>query len=350
MITPSSSVSRPQAVLAPEPSSFVQSCDTQEITPNQFEPTVLLASSSSRRPQSRDVYRQHDLNLSHQLPPSSPIRSPIPTPSPSPRRARKLLPPKKSTRPLKRQASDAYAYLRSDPDDEWSTLPARKKVKASEQAQVKLSGVRTTAAFRLPGTVTKGRVTGLSATSERRVVTFLPPPLKAGKAKAVAESAGPRSEEGLHGKAPSRAPKHSRDSSPPVGTPKRRRISDNPYPSPANSCLTPGEATVVAQSDAASSNIQSSSPIRPVQYRFPSPPTSDPMPTHDPEVHTTVAVNAVSERYPRTKSVMRQRKHETEVVWDLLELPSCGNVHSGATVDGTQSLGELPVVVWEGRS
>ncbi|KAJ7619218.1 hypothetical protein DFH06DRAFT_1482997 [Mycena polygramma] len=291
------------------------------------------------------------------LPPSSPIRSPIPAPSPSPRSrrttARKPVSPKKASRTLKRQTSDAYDYFRSDPDDNWSTLPTRKKFKAAEPGKAQSKGIKTTALFRLPGTSTKGKITGMSATSERRVVTFLPPPLKAGKVEVLVENVAPRSEEeqvGLRVKeAPARVHKRARGSreSSPSKTPKRRRLAQNPYPSPATSRLSPGENTIATDdaSNAAHSNTPSSpSPVRPSAHRFPSPPTSDPMPDHDSEVQATVTVDNVSQRYPLTKSLMRQRKHGSDGMWDLLELPSCGTVHTDESFST-----ELPVVVWESR-
>ncbi|KAJ7170072.1 hypothetical protein C8R46DRAFT_222608 [Mycena filopes] len=312
MITPSSSVLHPQALRAPEPPAIPQP-QLHDTQPTNIYPEIASQSAptapTSRPPHLEDVCRQHDL---HQLSPSRAIRSPIPTPSPSPRRTRELppkFPLKRSARPPKRQASDAYDYFRSDPDDEWSTLPSRKKGKALEQGKAKISGIKTTAAFRLPGT--GGRVTGMSATSQRRVVTFLPPPLKGGQVEVVVKSVAPRMEpELLHvdrNNALPRAPKHSRESSPSTGTPKRRRLSNNPYPSPATSRLTPGEVAISAPpSNLAPFNVSSSSPVRPPQHRFLSPPTSDPVPEHDSEVQTTVAVGAVLERYPRTKSLMRQ--------------------------------------------
>ncbi|KAF7347667.1 hypothetical protein MVEN_01523700 [Mycena venus] len=262
---------------------------------------------------------------------------------PSRRRARNAnlpanpLPPKKFPRPLKRQASDAYDYFRSDPDDEWSTLPARKKAKAAGPARPKINGIKTTAPFRLPGTVIKAKITGMSATSERRVVTFLPPPLKAGKVEDLVKDVGSTGEEKCPQLVvPPRAPKRSRGSreySPSKRTTsKRRRLSENSYPSPADSCLTPSE-------------VSSPSSARSSAYPFPSPPTSDPVPNDDSEIHATVTVGDVSQSYPRTKSLMRQRKRGVDDLWNLLELPSCGIVYG----DDQSASKELCVVIWEGQ-
>ncbi|KAJ7110020.1 hypothetical protein C8R44DRAFT_743345 [Mycena epipterygia] len=309
------------------------------------------ARSQSGLSQLRDIY---DVNLPPQLPPSSPIQSPTATPSPSPRRARKRLSPHKSNRTLKRQKRDAYDYLRSDPDDEWTTLPVRKKPKAAERIKPRTNGIRTTAAFRFPGSsTTKAKVIGMSATSQRRVVTFLPPPLKAGKVEVLVEDAGPRREQPLPfdvdgvSSGALKHPRGSRESSPSRTTPKRRRLPENPYPSPANSRLTPGNVTnsICDKLRAAPPDALSSpTAIQLSMHRIPSPPTSDPLPEYDLDVPTVVTVGSVSQKYPRTKDLMRQRKHDT--IWDLLNLPSCGIVHR----DNDPSLStDLPVVLWEGQ-
>ncbi|KAJ7492429.1 hypothetical protein FB451DRAFT_532408 [Mycena latifolia] len=312
MLTPSSSTPHPHTLPAAKPSPALH-----QLVPPSHPKTPLAGISlchwddpSARAPsadahsQSKDVCHHRDLTLHPKLPPSSPILSPNATPSPSTRRkrepARKRISPTTSARAPKRQKSDAYDYLHPDPDDEWSTLPARKKFKAPEQIKPRINGVRTTAPFRLPGTSTKTKVTGISATSERRVVTFLPPPLKAKNVEVLVEDAQPKNSSqspllDFNG-TPPRAPKHSRgssESSPPMATPKRRRVSENPYPSPANSRLTPGNATTIDPASAASFNSPSSpaAPIRPsTHHRIPSPPTSDPLPEYDSDVHTMVTV------------------------------------------------------------
>ncbi|KAJ6621164.1 hypothetical protein B0H10DRAFT_1019507 [Mycena sp. CBHHK59/15] len=90
-------------------------------------------------PTSNLVYRQHDLSVPSELPPFSPIQSPIHSPTPPLQKNRPATQrtfPRNPTRPLKRQNSDTYNDLRSDPDDEWSTLPVRKKVKAEPCAEM----------------------------------------------------------------------------------------------------------------------------------------------------------------------------------------------------------------------
>jgi hypothetical protein len=294
--TPSSSTPHRYSPAAATPLDFYGQDPMTTFSSNYYDkPSTPSAEPHS---QSRAACHQRDLNLATHLPPSSPIRSPTATPSPSPRRkrepARKRPSPNRSTRTLKRQKSDAYDYLRSDPDDDWSTLPVRKKGKAA-QVKPRISGIRTTAAFRLPGT----KVTGMSATSQRRVVTFLPPPLKTGKVEVLVEDGRQRNGEQSAQleviSMPSRTRKHSHESTPPIATPKRRRLAQNPYPSPATSRLTPGDATPPS----------SPAVIQPSTHRIPSPPTSDPLAEYDSDA-TAVALSSVSQRYPRTKGLMRQ--------------------------------------------
>ncbi|KAH6910594.1 hypothetical protein BKA70DRAFT_1270845, partial [Coprinopsis sp. MPI-PUGE-AT-0042] len=84
---------------------------------------------------------------------------------------RTTLPPAKRPRAL-----NAYAFGSSDPDEEWSTLRPPKKAKTD-------SGVKSTGFFQIPGLVPsispeKTRKSGVAADSDRRVITFLPPPAK----------------------------------------------------------------------------------------------------------------------------------------------------------------------------
>ncbi|KAJ7161384.1 hypothetical protein C8R43DRAFT_1233633, partial [Mycena crocata] len=303
--------------------------------------------TSVYRPQSSGVGRQHDLNLPPHFPLSSPIQSPIPTPKPSPRRKRELARKHLSTKPnrtLKRRGNDAYDYVRSDPDDEWSTLPARKKAKIPEQIKVKINGIKTTAAFRLPGASTKGKVSGMSAASERRVVTFLPPPLKVGKVQVGIENV--EESESLRldvAEASASDLEHCHESSPP--TFKRPRLSDNPYPSPANSRMTSDDGVASAFDVLDVSALDGPSSRLPAQlsrHRIPSPPTSDPLAEYDSDANILVTVSNVSQRYTQTKIMMRKRKHGSNCMWDLLDLPSCGIVHHG---EHESPGGELPVIV-----
>ncbi|KAF8997778.1 hypothetical protein BDQ17DRAFT_1362998 [Cyathus striatus] len=71
---------------------------------------------------------------------------------------------------------DAYSFSVDDPDEEWSTLPPKKGRKSTSKATFR-TGVKTTKPFRIPGLLGDGQRTGMSATSDRRVITFLPPPL-----------------------------------------------------------------------------------------------------------------------------------------------------------------------------
>ncbi|KAG6902116.1 hypothetical protein C0995_004062 [Termitomyces sp. Mi166 len=104
------------------------------------------------------------------------------SPSPEPR----------TTNVRSRPVKDAYDFLSSDPDENWSTLPVRKKVKTRTPTPV----IRTRK-FRLPklnvgnsNTTATAKIekTGMDATSARRVITFLPPPLKPASENKVVNS------------------------------------------------------------------------------------------------------------------------------------------------------------------
>ncbi|KAJ7225280.1 hypothetical protein GGX14DRAFT_638038 [Mycena pura] len=291
------------------------------------------------------------------LPPSSPMAmySATSTPSPLPRHkhANSRI-TTTSHRPLKRRKSkDAYNFLRSDPDDEWTTLQARKKGKAAKVGGAKTKGIRTTKAFRMPMLAmpgkTKGnlKTSGMSATSATRVITFLPPPLGVGKVEVQVEELGPATLDAQTPSSTLKRPRGSPGSSPVAKTPKRRRVSENPYPSPANSRLTPGDSVVVTS--ASSNSASSPSPVRLAARPncIPSPPTSDPVPEcPGGDVQLSVAVERILQGYPKTKVLMRQRKRGSDAMWDLLSLPSCGIVHR----DGDGASGqELPVIVWKGQ-
>ncbi|KAJ7103333.1 hypothetical protein B0H15DRAFT_942803 [Mycena belliarum] len=308
----------------------------------------IRASSAVPYVQTAVVCRQH---LPTQLPPSSPFTSPAATPGPSPLRKRSRVSPHKPLRSLQPKKSDAYDFIRPDTDGEWSTLPTGKKFKAAQRSKPKTNGIKTTAPFSLLGTLAKPKVTGISASSERRVVTFLPPPLKAKNLDVLVEDAGESPRPDVSGAPPWRATKHSResDSSPATATPKRRRVAENPYPSPANSRLTPGDATAYVDQPYMACSSPLSSPAAAAtqpwaHHHIPSPPTSDPFPEFHPDVQATVAIDGVLLRYPRTKNL---RRHGLDDLWDLLDLPSCGIVRSDDD-NGTLNL-ELPVVFWQGQ-
>ncbi|KAG6837091.1 hypothetical protein H0H93_014983 [Arthromyces matolae] len=81
------------------------------------------------------------------------------------------------------QIRDAYDFS-PDADKDWSTLPARKKVKTRSDAIVPTIQTKK---FRLPilSPTTQIQKTGMDAASARRVITFLPPPSKSTPKKSL---------------------------------------------------------------------------------------------------------------------------------------------------------------------
>ncbi|TRM63028.1 hypothetical protein BD626DRAFT_44875 [Schizophyllum amplum] len=105
-----------------------------------------------------------------------------------------LSPQPTGSRPLNSSGSDipnAYTTSFGDPDEEWRTLSAtsakRRKtsdiLKRGGACKPGEKGVRTSGMFRMPGLLGRAaanenvRKSGVSPTSKRRVITFLPPPL-----------------------------------------------------------------------------------------------------------------------------------------------------------------------------
>ncbi|KAK0217748.1 hypothetical protein IW262DRAFT_1298378 [Armillaria fumosa] len=147
------------------------------------------------------------------------------------------------TSPSPPKAVRPNAYEPSiDPDEEWSTLHRRKK----HMAETATVGMRT-GAFSLPGISAPGKKSGMSATSSKRVITFLPPPLVSTSDDMPVDQQKQKTQE--------------------------RPKSQNPYPSPTHSTLSsliPACADVTNREHQASDETAFSSPYRPL-----SPPSSD---------------------------------------------------------------------------
>ncbi|KAG7443569.1 uncharacterized protein BT62DRAFT_934810 [Guyanagaster necrorhizus] len=164
-----------------------------------------------------------------------------------------------------------------DSDEEWSTLQSRKKRTTETTTAVKRTG-----AFSLPGISVPGKKSGMSATSSKRVITFLPPPLA-----------------------------HPNDNMPvrQRGEDAQGRPKDhNPYPSPTHSTLSslvPVCAEVTNKEPRASNGTAFASPYRPL-----SPPTSDLLalvePSYDRNPCVAIDVGGVASRYHETRMDIRQ--------------------------------------------
>ncbi|KAG5650614.1 hypothetical protein H0H81_011641 [Sphagnurus paluster] len=192
-------------------------------------------------------------------------RSISPSPSPHPV-IRTYAPPAKKM--------DAYAFS-ADPEEDWSTLPARKKPKT-------MTGVQRTSKFRIPkllGSAGKSTAivkSGIPATSARRVITFLPPPL------------------------------HPKPKTMPVSVPAEA------YPSPTRSALRSSSPAPEDTSDP--SQAQPDEQRHHESYIPLSPPASDPPVPHmqtprrgsKRDLCAAVDLDAIASEYPGAKAAWRE--------------------------------------------
>ncbi|KAK0501465.1 hypothetical protein EDD18DRAFT_1328426 [Armillaria luteobubalina] len=164
-----------------------------------------------------------------------------------------------------------------DPDEEWSTLHRRKK----HMANTATVEVRT-GAFSLPGISAPGKKSGMSATSSKRVITFLPPPLVSTSDNTSDYQQKQETQE--------------------------RPNSQNPYPSPTHSTLSSlisARADVTNKEHQVSGETAPSSPYRPL-----SPPSSDLHTVVEPPFEgnscVSIDVDGVASRYHATRMDIRQ--------------------------------------------
>ncbi|GAW02317.1 hypothetical protein LENED_003965 [Lentinula edodes] len=230
-----------------------------------------------------------------------------------------------------------YDSLPMGEGEEWGTLePAKKKMKPSRENEF---GIRTSSKFTLGSLgmdLGKGKKTGMSAESSRRVITFLPPPLDS-KSRSLSEdetrSPPPKIVEDAidlnYTSVQARnfehddhdlcaSPEHSnvqhhitmvllggRAHKSPV-TPARK-IS-NPYPSPQVSALSVGDAPrdlEVPSGRRVTAIDKTCSDL----YRPPSPPTSDPPQQNETfgrDTSIPLDIGSISRRYPGIQRMSRK--------------------------------------------
>ncbi|KAJ3987128.1 hypothetical protein F5890DRAFT_1633379 [Lentinula detonsa] len=200
-------------------------------------------------------------------------------------------------------------------DEEWGTLkPARKKTKRENE------GIRRTSQFTLGGmNLGKGKKTGMPAESSRRVITFLPPPLglksqtllrnnDTGVPEVTGTSCTSMGDHENDNCNPSTSSDHSGGDQRTPNPSSPARKASNPYPSPhASSTLimshSPG--IIIDHSAAKAHHI-----VTP--YRPPSPPTSDPPQQFGSEEAVLLDMKDISRRYPKTRSMIRKRRHDSQ--------------------------------------
>ncbi|KAG6908826.1 hypothetical protein DXG01_003179 [Tephrocybe rancida] len=235
-----------------------------------------------------------------------------------------LEPVRVKVRPRPRE--DAYAFLTPDTDESWSTLPPKKKAKTG--------GAKTTirtGKFRLPrlnrSTNASAAVqkSGMEATSARRVITFLPPPLKSAAAQVTNKQA-------------------------PVVAAEARAA----YPSPNSSTVMPSSSpTQKAVKEGSTGYISPPSSDLPITTTPNENAEPSPNLTHEgtDDVHTPVDLLSITQRYPGMKAAWRERRRQSEEVWDLLGLPSCGRVYCdepSPIITGSDEVcsGEIGIVLY----
>lgn len=182
----------------------------------------------------------------------------------------------------KRPRKNAYDVSVADRDEEWSTLPSRKKSKPSLTTTFK-----STKPFRLPGLLMSDKSSiksiGMSATSKLRTITYLPPPLpNAGRTETTQECNGSST--------PTRRSRKL----------KSRSLPSDAYPSPSRTMSSP-----------LSRNI--SSPRRKMAdddddvYHPLSPPTSDlPVPEDEMDFRLNMNSGDIRRRYPGIRAFINE--------------------------------------------
>ncbi|EGO03246.1 hypothetical protein SERLA73DRAFT_149631 [Serpula lacrymans var. lacrymans S7.3] len=293
------------------------------------------------------------------------LKSPSPPPPSSPP---PISPPRKS---VQRNPTDfsrmvsAYAFgAEEDSDATWTTLPSRKKFRAVTSDSRKNKIIQS-GRFRLPipnrnmGKVTsrsngtKQEMQGNNRTiGARRVITYLPPPISPGGIVAAEEVAigKPRPEKQRptaklnQVDTQSDATKISVTDANDITSNKSStdQYSNTTFEELPRDHLFPAAASIVVDHDCAS--------------------TEEPPQTHAPAnsmcesaTGTLVGdegpifafdVNALVQRYPYTRNLMREQKRLREQLWDMLGLPSCGIVYcdQGGTLPLRRQ--ELSIIVW----
>ncbi|KAF6751146.1 hypothetical protein DFP72DRAFT_1071687 [Ephemerocybe angulata] len=288
------------------------------LKPELLEPSPLIYEAQTTRPPTntgsgivQTALHQGSSQLTRSPKPKSPFpfhhaygTPPSATGSNSGRHRVSGMSPERSAAPTlkkRKKVLDAYAFGAPDEDEEWSTLPSKKKAKTCPDR----SSV-STASFFIPGLVGPAlpgaKKSGMSATSERRVITFLPPP--------------------LHPPADSEATKEIQQVCSPA---------DNGSPEPPLSGPWPRE----------SGPNRRSSPTRPIERPYPhnplpSPPTSDDRLTTlvspkseeelNPFAHATFEASQLKERYSQIRNTIKMRKAKAKEAFNVLGFESCGVV------------------------
>ncbi|KAF5383252.1 hypothetical protein D9615_004845 [Tricholomella constricta] len=242
----------------------------------------------------RQTYKQHVYlpePASIEFYPPSKRTSESPSPSPPESKSSWRTP----SRPSDSKKRDAYAFFAPDSEETWSTLPARKKTKMTGSASVQRTGKFRVQKLGLAPANTITAKTGMSATSARRVITFLPPPLQS-KSKSKPVEGFPAEEAGTGRRAyPSPTRSVLESSSSPLPRPRSRMSS----PSLAVSKTNAGEK-------------DSYTPLSPPPSDLPVPQTEDH--DHGRDMRMEVNLDMIGRLYPGMKAAWRKVRDDDSVV------------------------------------
>ncbi|KAF8970102.1 hypothetical protein BDZ97DRAFT_1914811 [Flammula alnicola] len=200
---------------------------------------------------------------------------------------------------------DAYNFSATDLDEEWSTLPSRKRKKPKFSSSISITtstAPKFTPSFSIPAllAVPNASRKETSTTTGRRVHTYLPPP-PPGQSHSMSAMKTDRSRN-----AGSSALLHIKDD--PEMNSSSTNFDSNVYPSPSRSCLSrPAQAKTRSAPNDAVNTLQYENRVNPIYYRPLSPPTSDlAMPVDDPDVLVNVDLRKVRKNYPAARVVMHK--------------------------------------------
>ncbi|KIM42496.1 hypothetical protein M413DRAFT_10592 [Hebeloma cylindrosporum] len=220
---------------------------------------------------------------------------------------------------------DAYAFGSSDPDEEWSTLPSRKRKKPNPEA---FRMPLLTKPFKLPGLLPTDVLGKTEVKSRRKIHLYVPPPLLPDR-----KSEGPNSN---FAKANGSSNPSPTSPSPLLNKAAKNKASTDAdvYPSPSRSRVSKPSLPQIltrARPDVYLAPKVQASPI----YHPPSPPTSDlPVPGEDTDVYFHIDPQDVRRKHPATKALFEKRTRDSYAyLRGILELDSCGVVFKDAGAD-----------------
>ncbi|KAL4247528.1 hypothetical protein ABKN59_007340 [Abortiporus biennis] len=237
-----------------------------------------------------------------------------------------------------RKRKDVYALFDKSPDSNWSTLPSTKI-----QRNKKNTSVRSSGGFKLPlyhrSGVDVPEMKPTNGQKKPRVTIYLPPPPSAPAIKLTNPSDFLNAVVDSEMDAENPTSAESDRSLPTVrqqqqGVYSSRRVVGLPAKgSHSNINPLPPSPPRGNKNDSLVGRSES----------FLNPGRADPSGSNSPCVNVVdFSVAHLSTRYERSrKGIAKRRRLDTGLIWDLLDLPSCGTVYSDRDFEF-----ELPIVLW----